>query len=80
MNRSAASLLGGFLLLTTSLLAHAAAPQRAEAVVDSQPPLIHTADAAGELTGLLSSDYVAPADRVLLASAPAHKQTSSKKC
>ena len=79
MNRSAASLLGGFLLLTTSLLAHASAPQRAEAVVDSQRPL-HTADAGGELTGLLSSDYLAPADRVMLASAPAHKQTSSKKC
>lgn len=76
MNRFAASLSGGFLLLTTSLSAQAAAPERTAASVFKD--VIHTADATGKLTGLLSTDYVAPAECLMLASEPAQKQTSSK--
>lgn len=78
MIRFAASLYGGLLLLTMSPLAQAAVSQRAGAAVFKD--VIHTADAVGELTGLLSSDYVAPADRVKLASEPVSEQMSSKEC
>jgi hypothetical protein len=78
MNRFAASLSGGLLLMTTSLMAQASAPDRADAVVLKDA--VHAAAAAGELTGLLSADFIAPAERVMLAAEPAPKQTSSKKC
>lgn len=80
MNRFAASLSGGLLLMTTSLMAQATAVVRVDADAVVAKDVVQTAVATGELTGLLSADFIAPAERVMLAAEPAPKQTSSKKC
>ena len=80
MIRFAASLFGGLLLMTTSFVAQAAATVRAEVHAVVSKDVVQTAAATGELTGLLSGDFIAPAERVMLAAEPAQKQTSGKKC
>jgi hypothetical protein len=75
MIRFAASVVGGFLLVT-ALTAQALAPQGAGQAREKQAVETATQTAA-EFNGLLSSDYIAPAERRMLALQPQQCQVGA---